>query len=267
MTGTDPRQPTVDAMSSSTQQASPIQKPRFSIVIPCRDEEENIAPLVAEICEVVGNRSDIEVIIVDDGSADGTRDRILRARLQMPLPVRIIAHSRNLGQSAGLCTGIDAARGDWIVTMDGDGQNDPRDVVKFIDWLETQGVDTDIVIVCGHRQKRHDTWIRRLSSKVANGVRARVLGDATPDTGCGLKLIRRDTFQTLPRFDHMHRFLPALAQRTGGQIVSVEVRHRPRVRGESKYGVHNRLWVGIIDMFGVLWLKRRSFKESAIEEL
>lgn len=142
--------------------------------------------------------------------------------------------------------------------MDGDGQNDPADIVKMVAAVEEPGCPPDLWLVAGWRKQRHDSWLKRISSKIANAIRGGLLQDETPDTGCGLKLVKRDVFLDLPYFDHMHRFLPALVLRAGGQIRSIEVHHRPRSKGQSKYGLHNRLWVGIIDLLGVCWLQRRS---------
>ena len=143
----------------------------------------------------------------------------------------------------------------WIATLDGDGQNDPADIPRLYDIIRR--APASVGLVNGHRRRRHDSWLRRVSSRVANSVRGFVLGDRTPDTGCGLKVFRRSMFMQLPRFDHMHRFLPALMQRSGGEVASVPVNHRPRREGESKCGVNNRLWVGIVDLIGVMWLIRR----------
>jgi dolichol-phosphate mannosyltransferase len=157
-----------------------------------------------------------------------------------------------------------AARGEWIATLDGDGQNDPADLPKLIEARD-RATTSNLQLVTGYRKKRQDSWLKRVSSRIANGVRSRLLGDATPDTGCGLKLIARRTCLELPAFDHMHRFLPALVQRNGGATLSVEVNHRPRTRGVSNYGVFDRLWVGIVDLFGVAWLRRRALRPQARE--
>jgi len=227
--------------------ASPA--PQLSVVIPVCNEEPNIEPLAAELRAALAGLPH-EVLYVDDGSIDGTVAAVRRARAAGS-PIRLLRHARRSGQSAALCTGLCAARAPWVATLDGDGQNDPADIVRLF---------------MGHRTRRRDTWLRRLSSRVANGVRSRLLGDATPDTGCGLKLIHRETFAQLPRFDHMHRFLPALVQRAGARVVSVPVHHRPRERGQSKYGLFDRLWVGIIDLCGVAWLKRRPAGPRAVVE-
>lgn len=235
---------------------------RYSVVVPFFNEEANVAPLLAEIRAVMAPLGTYEVVAVDDASNDGTRARLLACATDPHL--RVIGHGRNRGQSAALCSGIDAARGEWIITLDGDGQNDPVDIARLL--REVEG-EPPPLLIGGHRQQRRDSGLRLLSSWVANGVRARLLGDATPDTGCGLKIIQRAAFLKLPRFDHMHRFLPALMRRDGAVIRSVAVSHRPRRHGVSKYGVWNRLWVGIVDLGGVMWLKRRAFRLAVVEEL
>jgi dolichol-phosphate mannosyltransferase len=162
-----------------------------------------------------------------------------------------------------------AARGRLVATLDGDGQNDPADIpALLVRWRAEGGdaADAGPMLLAGWRAARSDDWLRRLSSRVANGVRSRALGDGTPDTGCGLKLFARESFLALPYFDHMHRFLPALVRRHGGRVISVPVRHRPRRRGQSHYGVWNRLWVGIVDLGGVMWLRRRT-RLTAVDEV
>jgi dolichol-phosphate mannosyltransferase len=154
-------------------------------------------------------------------------------------------------------SGVTAARAPWIITLDGDGQNDPGDIPLLLDRLIAECVATGRLMLVGQRLRRRDNLVRRWSSRIANAVRSRLLKDATPDTGCGIKLFGRAAFLALPAFDHMHRFLPALMQRQGVRVISVPVRHRARRAGVSKYGVHNRLWVGLVDMAGVMWLQRR----------
>ncbi len=244
--------------SSASSLSSPL---RYSVVVPFFNEAANVAPLLAEISAVMAPLGVYEVVAVDDASNDGTRARLLECATDPQL--RVVVHSCNRGQSAALCTGIDAARGAWIITLDGDGQNDPVDIPRLL--REVEGTHPPLLI-CGHRQQRRDSGLRRLSSRIANGVRSRLLGDDTPDTGCGLKIIQREAFLKLPRFDHMHRFLPALMRRNGAAIRSVVVSHRARVHGVSKYGVWNRLWVGIVDLVGVMWLKRRALRLAAVEE-
>ncbi len=233
---------------------------QLSVVIPVRNEAENILPLLAEIHSALEGRGEYEVVYVDDGSNDETPNVLAEAQARHPR-LRVLAHGESCGQSAALVTGFRAARGEWIATLDGDGQNDPADIPKLLAVRDGAGDRTsslpNLQLVAGYRKKRQDTWLKRVSSHVANGVRSRLLGDATPDTGCGLKLILRSAVLELPVFDHMHRFLPALIQRNGGATLSVEVNHRPRTRGTSNYGMFDRLWVGIVDLFGVMWLQRR----------
>ncbi len=228
--------------------------PEVAVVVPARNEAGNVGPLIAEIAAALAGRA-AEIIFVDDGSDDGT-DRALAETGARHAELRVVRHARPRGQSTAIVSGVRAARADVIVTMDGDGQNDPADMPALLAAYADAG-GGDAVMIAGHRVNRRDTWLRRLSSRVANGVRGGLLGDATPDTGCGLKVFSRRAFLHMPAFDHMHRFLPALMIRAGGRVVSVPVNHRPRTRGTSKYGVWNRLWVGIVDLFGVIWLIRR----------
>ena len=227
---------------------------KLSIVIPLCDEAENVEALCRELHGCLGGQISHEIVFVDDGSSDGTHEILARMRAEIP-GIRVLRHACNAGQSAALLTGVRAARADWIATADGDGQNDPADVLKL--WRLASSEADPAGLYIGHRVARHDDWVRRVSSRIANGVRSRLLGDQVPDTGCGIKLFRRSVFLGLPYFDHMHRFLPALIQREGLKVVSVPVSHRHRRAGRSKYGIGNRLWAGIVDMGGVLWLKRR----------
>ena len=228
-----------------------MTRPEISVVIPVCNEAENVAPLAGEIVRALGGR-EFEILFVDDGSTDATAAAVQACRDGGVPQIRLLRHSFRSGQSAAVHSGVRQARAEWIATLDGDGQNDPADIPAL---LAARG---DAQLVMGNRVgRRRDTWLRRLQSRVANGVRASLLGDGTPDTGCGIKLMHRETFLALPRFDHMHRFLPALFQRAGAKVVSVPVNHRPRERGVSKYGLLDRLWVGIVDIFGVMWLQRR----------
>jgi dolichol-phosphate mannosyltransferase len=229
---------------------------RLSVVVPVKNEQDNVEPLVREIAAALTGIATFEIVYVNDGSTDATQARLDALKAEFPM-LRVIRHRTACGQSRAVTTGVTAARHEWIATLDGDGQNDPADIPALLAKLADPAQPANLELLAGWRAKRNDTFIRRLSSKIANGVRARMLKDATPDTGCGLKLFARDTFLALPNFDHMHRFLPALVMRNGGAVVSVPVHHRPRERGTSKYGVHNRLWVGIVDLFGVAWLQRR----------
>ncbi len=230
--------------------------PEISVVVPVCNEAENVAPLAREIAAALRGRAAFEMIFVDDGSTDDTAERVQAARTDGLPELRLLRHSFRSGQSAAVHSGVKAASAPWIATLDGDGQNDPADLPKFLVARSDPG-NADVLLIMGNRVTRRDTWLRRLSSRVANGVRGGLLGDGTPDTGCGIKLFAREAFLELPAFDHMHRFLPALFQRAGHHVVSIPVGHRPRTRGRSKYGLHNRLWVGIVDLFGVMWLKAR----------
>lgn len=230
--------------------------PELSVVVPVCNEEENVGPLAREIAAALAGRR-FEVVFVDDGSTDATASEVLKARASGMADVRLLRHARRSGQSAALCTGVRHARAPWIVTLDGDGQNDPADIGRLLLALAAPDGEGRRLVMGNRRASRRDTWFRRVQSRIANGVRARLLGDATPDTGCGIKLMHRETFLRLPQFDHMHRFLPALYQRAGAGVVSVPVTHRSRTRGASKYGMLDRLWVGIVDLFGVMWLGRR----------
>jgi dolichol-phosphate mannosyltransferase len=229
------------------------------------NEAENVGPLAEEIRDALQDQGLFELIFVDDGSTDATACAVVEARAGVP-QIRLLRHLRRCGQSAAICTGIRAAQGAWVATLDGDGQNDPADIPTLL-RVRSEQARPNLKLIMGNRKTRRDTWIRRISSRVANGVRSRMLNDGTPDTGCGLKLFERIVFMELPHFDHMHRFLPALFQRAGAEIMSVPVRHRARTRGMSKYGLHNRLWVGIVDLFGMRWLIRRALPgHSIIEE-
>ena len=241
---------------NTTGATSAGNQPEISVVVPVCNEAENIEPLAREVDAALRARAHYELIFVDDGSTDATAETVRQLR-QRELPqLRLLQHSFRGGQSAAVRSGVSAARATWVATLDGDGQNDPADLPKFLD-ARADRANAGVLLIMGNRVTRRDTWLRRLSSRIANGVRAGLLGDGTPDTGCGIKIFERETFLSLPAFDHMHRFLPALFQRAGSRVVSIPVNHRPRTRGLSKYGVHNRLWVGIVDLFGVMWLKSR----------
>ncbi len=229
----------------------------LSVVIPVHNEEESIAGLIDEITAALGEKYQHEIIVVDDGSTDNTLEVLLNIKQNLST-LRVVKHLQNSGQSTAVRTGVQHAQSAWIATLDGDGQNDPADIPNLYNELvDNQGSDPWLV-VAGYRKKRKDTWLKRMSSKYANGIRDRLLRDGTPDTGCGLKVFARDSFLDLPYFDHMHRYIPALFQRQGGRVVSIEVNHRHRMLGTSKYGFHNRLWVGITDILGVRWLQNRA---------
>jgi len=240
--------------------------PEVSVVVPVHNEAGNIAPQVAEIVSALRPVAAFEIVYVDDGSSDATPAQLAAAHAQAPM-LRVLRHARSMGQSAAVSTGVHAARGRWIATLDGDGQNDPADIPKLLacarELAAQRGDDT--VLVAGWRNQRRDNWYTRTQSRLANGVRGWLLGDGTPDTGCGLKLYSRALFLRLPDFDHMHRFMPALALRAGAQVRSVPVNHRARTRGRSHYGMLNRLWAGILDTAGVMWLARRARRPEARE--
>ncbi len=235
--------------------------PALSVVVPVHNEVENIEPLIAEIMATLEGVERYEIIYINDCSRDSTLERLTSLDQKFKV-LRVLTHQKRSGQSAAIRTGVKAARGDLIATLDGDGQNDPEDIPKLLKAYREQAVADARILIAGFRARRQDSFIKRLSSKIANGIRSSLLGDATPDTGCGLKIFRREDFLDLPGFDHMHRFLPALMIRNGGQVISVEVSHRPREHGKSKYGTLDRLWVGIMDLIGVMWLKRRPINPS-----
>jgi len=237
----------------------PLSQPLLSVIVPARDEAQNLPGLLDEVAACL-NRIEYEVLVVDDGSIDGTW-QVLKARAGTDSRLRPLRHSSSAGQSTSLWQAAELARGTWLATLDGDGQNDPADVPRLLARAQ-QG---DVALVAGHRTSRNDDWLKRMSSRVANRVRSSLLRDGTPDTGCGLKVISRAAFLALPYFDHMHRFLPALIQSQGGRCVSLPVAHRPRLSGKSHYGVNNRLWVGLVDLLGVIWLQRRSRLPAPIQ--
>jgi dolichol-phosphate mannosyltransferase len=239
----------------------------LSVVIPVKNEAGNIAPLVAEIVAALDGRAAYEIVYVDDGSDDATVAEIRRLQSGTP-QLHLVRHAKSCGQSAAVRTGVKAARGHWIATLDGDGQNDPADLPALWSLVvgESAGDPSPLLLIAGHRARRRDSWSKRHASRIANAVRRRLLHDDTPDTGCGLKLFPRALFLDLPYFDHMHRFLPALVLREGGVVRSVPVNHRPRQRGTSKYGVLDRLVVGISDLLGVMWLRRRCARPQVIAD-
>jgi glycosyltransferase involved in cell wall biosynthesis len=236
----------------------------LSVVIPVRNEAPNVVPLVREIAAALDGTLDYEIIYVDDGSEDETAAAVSALAREAPR-LRLVRHRRSFGQSTAIRTGVKVARAPWIATLDGDGQNDPADIPRL--WGMAQRAPSEPpLLVAGHRARRRDSAVKRLSSRIANGVRRALLGDGTPDTGCGLKLFSRALYLDLPFFDHNHRFLPALVQRAGGRVVSVPVNHRPRERGRSNYGTLDRLFVGIADLIGVMWLMRRAKKVEIIPD-
>jgi dolichol-phosphate mannosyltransferase len=228
--------------------------PALSVVIPVHNEAGNIFPLVEEVVAALGAAVDYDITFVDDGSEDATGAELAAASEKYPA-VRVVRHRARCGQSAALRSGVKAARADWVVTLDGDGQNDPNDIPALLairDRLQRPNV-----VVNGVRAQRRDAFSKRFASRFANGLRRRMLGDGASDTGCGIRLFPRALFLDLPYFDHMHRFLPALFIRAGAATVEAPVNHRPRTRGRSHYGVAGRALVGIVDLIGVFWLLRR----------
>ncbi|HEY0178117.1 MAG TPA: glycosyltransferase family 2 protein [Dokdonella sp.] len=237
--------------------------PELSVVVPVFNESDNIRPLLAEIVAALRGRADFEIVYVDDASADDTLAVLKQAKADHP-ELRVVRHLARSGQSTAIRNGVKAARGAWIATLDGDGQNDPADIPKLLALRATS--PADVKLFAGWRVERKDSASKRLGSRVANAIRRRLLHDDTPDTGCGIKLFERAAFLDLPYFDHMHRYVPALMQRAGWQVRSVPVNHRPRSAGRSKYNNLGRALVGIADLRGVGWLIRRSAR-TATEEL
>ena len=235
---------------------------QLSIVVPVYNEAENVLPLLAEIDRAMAGAPPLEILFVDDGSEDDTPRR-LKSAMAGRNDLRVLRHSPRSGQSAAVATGARAAKGEWIATLDGDGQNDPADIPRL---LAEVGRDPGLSLVGGLRQKRRDTLSRRLAGRFANRLRQAVLKDGCTDTGCGLKLFRREAFLTLPSFDGMHRFLPALFLRQGYRVAFLPVGHRPRERGVSKYSNFRRAMIGIADLMGVWWLRRRARLPAVSEE-
>lgn len=234
-----------------------LDLPLLSVIVPVLNEAENVSPLIAEIEAALQGVCTFEILYIDDASTDATPDILRRLKVDRPW-LRVIRHDRTSGQSAGLRTGVTAARGSLIATLDGDGQNDPADIPKLLEKYQAVADGTRPVMVTGHRVNRRDTASKRFASKYANKIRRALLKDDNPDTGCSLKLYARETFLRFPYFDHMHRFLPALAKRENCAVHVVPVNHRHRQHGQSKYSNFGRALVGIPDLLGVAWLLRRS---------
>ncbi len=237
--------------------------PEISVVVPVHDEEGAAGPLAREIAEAFNGRS-FEMVFVNDASKDATLAELEALRAELPM-LRVLSHAKNAGQSRAVRSGILAARGPIIVTLDGDGQNPPADAPKLADALIAAG--PEVALVGGVRAKRQDTGAKRWASKWANGIRKRLLNDDANDTGCGLKAFRRDAFLRLPYFDHIHRYLPALMIREGYQNRFMDVGHRGRETGRSKYTNLGRLWAALSDLLGVMWLRTRSRNPGTVSEL
>lgn len=244
--------------------SSGVAAPAVSIVVPVRNEADNVAPLIAEIAAALAGRWVYEIIYVNDGSTDATGDRLAAEMKQRP-ELRQIRHALSGGQSAAVRTGVRAARGAIVATLDGDGQNNPKFLPDLIGAVETGGAR--VGLAAGQRVGRKDTGFKKIQSRIANGVRNAILKDGTRDTGCGMKAFRRDVFLSMPYFDGLHRFLPALVRREGFDIAYVDVIDRPRHSGVSNYGFFDRLWIGIMDLAGVWWLIRRKKPTPAATEV
>jgi len=234
----------------------------LSVVVPVKDESENVAPLAREIAAAVA-RENAEIIFVDDGSRDGTAEALTALRSEIP-SLRVLQHARNLGQSRAIRTGVRAARADIVVTLDGDGQNDPADIPRLLALL---GQTSGLGIVSGVRAKRRDTASRRIASRLGNAIRQGLLKDGAADTGCGLKAFHREAFLALPYFDHIHRYMITLMLREGYEVRFIEVNHRPRAHGASKYTNFGRMLVSINDLLGVRWLQRRYRGRTEVREI
>jgi dolichol-phosphate mannosyltransferase len=243
-----------------------MHKPSVSIVIPAHNESGNIQPLVTEIIGQIPRVNIIEIIFVDDGSTDNTINEMKKSKESNAL-IKILKHNFKSGQSAAMITGARAATGDLIVTMDGDGQNDPASIPDLYDtYIDESAQNALVGMVAGQRRRAKFSAFRRFSSWLANNIRATLLGDGIK-SACSMRLIRRDIYVRLPYFSHMHRFMVALVQREGFDVVPCPVNHRPRRLGQTKYTTLNRALVGIVDLFGVMWLQRRAQMPDRVEEI
>ncbi|MBL8727218.1 MAG: glycosyltransferase family 2 protein [Planctomycetes bacterium] len=236
---------------------------RFSLVVPIYNEEENVATLLAEVGEVLGPHGPFEVVAVDDGSKDRSLERMRSWKHEKNATwLRIVALERNAGQSAAVMAGAEQARAEVVATIDGDMQNDPRDIPAMLARVEAGECDA----VVGVRRKRQDTWTRRVSSRIGNAVRNWLTGDRVTDAACGIKVIRRRYFVRAPQFVGMHRFMATLVRYLGGRVVEVDVNHRPRAAGTAKYGIGNRIWRGLRDCMAMRWLRTRVLTHQVKEE-
>ena len=239
-----------------------MPSPQLSVVVPVHNEQHNLASLLAEIASALRGQLAWEAVFVDDSSSDASLAVLEGLKAAYP-ELRILALRSQSGQSTAIHHGVRAARAPWVATLDGDGQNDPADIPRLL--AERERAAPSVRLFAGWRVNRQDSGSRRWASRWANAIRARMLRDATPDTGCGIKLFEREAFLTLPYFDHMHRYLPALMQRAGWQSCSVPVNHRPRTSGVSKYNNWGRALVGVRDLLGVSWLIARSRRSEVVE--
>lgn len=237
----------------------------FSVVVPVKDESGNASALAREIAAALDGRS-YEMIFVDDESRDDTRAELVRLRAELPA-LRVLAHRKNAGQSRAVRTGVLAARAPLIGTLDGDGQNDPADLPRLLARLVRADAPSDLGMVGGVRAKRQDSWAKKIASKLANAVRRRLLNDGAVDSGAGVKVFKREAFLRLPYFDHMHRYMAALMLREGYAVEFLEVNHRPRGAGRSKYTNFGRLAANATDLWGVMWLRSRARNPGGADEL
>ena len=251
-------------MSDTSASVDRPAEPAVAVVVPVRNEKDNVEPLIQEIAAALTGRWSFEVIYVNDGSVDDTEEELRRLAAERPW-LRQIRHAESCGQSAAVRTGVAAARASLVATLDGDGQNDPSFIPALVRVLLEGAPRTGLD--AGQRVGRRASGFKRFQSRIANGVRKAVLKDGTRDTGCGLKAFRRDVFLALPYFDGLHRFLPALVKRDGYEVAYVDVIDRPRRHGTSNYGMWDRLWVGILDLAGVWWLIRRRRRVPKISEV
>lgn len=236
--------------------------PELSVVIPVFNERDNIAPLVDETVAALRGPVAFEILCVDDHSRDDSLAVLEALKARVP-ELRVLHHASQSGQSTAVRNGVKAARGAWVATLDGDGQNDPADIPRLL--AARDAAAPEVKLFAGWRVNRRDSGSKRWASRWANGIRTRMLRDDTPDTGCGIKLFERAVFLELPYFDHMHRYLPALVQRAGWKTASVPVNHRPRTAGVSKYTNLGRALVGVRDLLGVAWLIARSRRTRVAE--
>ena len=232
--------------------------PVLSVIVPIHNEEQNIVSLAQEISDTLVSLGSHEIIFVDDGSTDNSYQVLIKLTNSIS-EFRALQHTGRQGQSAAIYSGVSAAKAQLIATLDGDGQNDPADIPTLVAAYYSQSDKEGRLMVVGWRKGRKDNWSKRISSRIANSIRSKLLSDSTPDTGCGLKIFRREDFLSFPAFNHMHRFMPALMLRNGGRVTSLVVNHRPRLHGKSHYGILYRIWIGFVDLLGVTWLNRRKF--------
>lgn len=252
-----------DQASSAARTA--LGRPEFSVVVPVHNEAENVQALVEELAALLAGRA-CEIIFVDDSSSDDTRARLFTLKDKVPA-LRVVAHRKNAGQSRAVRTGVQAARGAVIATIDGDGQNDPADIIGLVGQLTRADAPQGLALVQGQRQSRRDSSWKRFGSKLANNVRRSLLKDENPDSGCGSRAFRREAFLQIPYFDHMHRYLPALMQSEGYKVETRTVNHRPRLHGRSNYTNFGRLADAASDLRGVMWLRKRRRSPGGIDEL